>query len=74
MSTRLSNNFYSHEFRCSCGCGSEEVHPDLVKLLQGIRDAVGEGIKVTSDNRCKSHNESIPGAAKNAWHVPRPNP
>lgn len=70
MSTRLSPNFWAHEFRCSCGCGDESVSPVLVSLLQSIRDKSGP-LKISSGVRCKASNAKLEGAAKNSWHVPR---
>lgn len=70
MSKRLSPNFHSQEFRCSCGCGAEEVSQALVNLLQSIRDQVGP-LRITSGVRCAESNAKLDGAAKRSWHVPR---
>lgn len=70
MSVLLSKNFSSHEFRCPCGCGSEEVHPKLIEILQKIRDQVGP-LRISSGNRCQEHNSGITGAARRSMHIPR---
>ena len=70
MSVRLSPNFWSHEFRCSCGCGAEEVSPVLINILQALRDKTGP-LLISSGVRCKASNARTEGAAKHSWHVPR---
>ena len=70
MSIRLSKNFTSQEFRCPCGCGSDEVHPKLIEILQKIRDQTGP-LRVNSGNRCLEYNASIAGAARRSMHIPR---
>jgi hypothetical protein len=71
MSIQLSPNFWSDEFRCPCGCDSSNVHPGLVRILQALRDAVGEPLRISSGNRCAQYNETIEGAARRSWHIPR---
>lgn len=63
---KLSKNFTSDEFLCSCGCGSEEVSPILIIELQRLRNWVGEPIYITSGVRCKAFNAKIGGHPKSA--------
>jgi len=65
----LSRNFKKSEFRCGCGrCPEIPPHPDLVNMLQRVRDAIREPIKITSGIRCKDWNRSI-GGAENSPHL-----
>ena len=58
--TRLSENFTSEEFECSC-CGETLISPTLILKLQSLRDLVGEPIYVASGYRCPQHNKSVGG-------------
>lgn len=60
----LTANFSRHEFRCKCGCGFDDVSPDLVKGLQQLRDLCGRPVIVNSACRCPEHNRRVGGAAK----------
>jgi uncharacterized protein YcbK (DUF882 family) len=59
VSTKLSTNFWSHEFECKCGCGFDEINQDLVNLLQLVRDHFGKTVHVNSGCRCIPYNRSI---------------
>ncbi len=71
---RLSANFDSSEFRCSCfNCtyleGPDKFpHPELVHVLQWLRVRVGASIHINSSWRCKEHNSDV-GGAKNSQHL-----
>jgi uncharacterized protein YcbK (DUF882 family) len=65
--TRLSNNFSTHEFECSC-CGDTKINMELVNLLQEMRDELGEVIHITSSYRCPEHNAEV-GGAKKSQHL-----
>ena len=65
---RLSANFDSKEFRCSCGCGKLLVDERLVQALQELRDLVKVPIIITSGYRCPEYNEKI-GGAKRSRHT-----
>ena len=70
----LTRNFSRSEFACKCGCGFDEIKPELVKQLQRFRDLlwIRTGIEVpvtvTCGCRCDLHNEAI-GGAKNSYHT-----
>lgn len=69
---RLSANFARAEFACrgvECCGGSAPVHPDLITLIQDIRDAVGVPICITSGFRCRTHNARTKGAAPDSYHT-----
>jgi uncharacterized protein YcbK (DUF882 family) len=64
--------FFKHrEFACNCNqCGPADVDDALVALLDLIRDAVGQPIKITSGTRCIDYNKASSGA-KRSFHLPR---
>lgn len=70
---KLSKNFKSTEFDChGNGCCSEtKVAPDLVVLLQDIRDHFGKPITITSGYRCPTHNSRV-SRSKNSYHTRGP--
>jgi len=74
MAKAISKNFLSNEFDCQCSppCNTEfTVDSQLIKILQAIRDAIGQPLRVSSGVRCAVRNKATPGAAKRSFHVPR---
>ena len=62
---KLSTHFDSAEFDCKCcGKGGDKVNPKLIKLLEAIREKVGEPVYVTSGYRCEAHNKAVGGKPK----------
>ena len=64
--------FTRAEFRCPCGkCGGFPVEPDenLVRLADQVREHFGAPVMVSSGVRCQTHNDELPGSAKNSYHV-----
>ena len=71
MANQLSRNFFLSEFQCKCNCGIDfVVDPKLVRLLQEVRNSVGQGIIISSGARCPEHNKAVHGSKK-SWHIPR---
>ena len=60
-SDRLTENFRRSEFACRCGCGFDRVAPELVELLQMVRDRFCAPVTITSGCRCSRHNAAIGG-------------
>jgi zinc D-Ala-D-Ala carboxypeptidase len=58
---RLSPSFMLREFASKDGADRVLVHPDLVLLVQAIRDHFGP-VAINSGYRTPSHNKSIGGA------------
>jgi len=74
MGRVLSRNFHYSEFACRCDPPCEtkfKVDPHLIHALQGVRDAIGIPLRVSSGCRCYKRNKLTPGAAKRSFHVPR---
>ena len=59
---KLSANFRSDEFSCSCGCGYQTPDPALVAALQALRDSLACPVVITSGCRCAAYNAQIQGA------------
>ena len=49
-----SKNFKSEELACSC-CGEEHIQQWALDKLQGVRNAVGRPLIITSAYRCENH-------------------
>lgn len=64
---RLSEHFQASEFACNC-CGMVLVHPELVRKLEGLRNAVGEPVYITSGYRCIGFNKAVSGV-ENSYHM-----
>lgn len=64
----LSQNFSRREFACKCGCGKDDISPELVDICQAIRDYIGVPLCVNSGCRCEKHNAKV-GGVKNSYHV-----
>lgn len=67
---RLSANFTTDEGRCRCGCGlgadAAEYPPEVVNLVQGMRDIKGGPLWVNSWFRCQRHNAAVGGVESSA--------
>ena len=59
----ITENFRRAEFACPC-CGLDSIDPDLVYLLQELRDYLDRPIIVTSGCRCAEHNSAVGGSTK----------
>jgi uncharacterized protein YcbK (DUF882 family) len=68
----LSTNFSASEFACKCGCeyGTRDgdVSPELLCLLEHIREEYGKPIYLTSGCRCAMWNASV-GGVHNSAHT-----
>ena len=64
----LSKNFSRREFACHCGCGRDNVSPELVAALQQLRDLAEVPVAVVSGCRCPAHNRAVVGA-NNSQHL-----
>lgn len=68
--------FTRKEFRCTCGkCGGFPVEPqeEMVLAVDEFRHRLGVPVYIVDQGgsgvRCKEHNDSLPGAAKNSQHL-----
>ena len=62
---QLSKHFDRKEFVCKCGCGFSTVDAELVRVLENVREVLGNlPITINSGCRCKSYNKKVGGAPK----------
>jgi len=61
--------FKPAEFACRCGCGLQQIDPELVKKLEAARALINRPIIITSGTRCPEHNARIGGAIRSAHLV-----
>jgi hypothetical protein len=67
---QLSRNFTEAEFRCR-GTGTLPpggMDPELIRVLQAIRDHYGVPVTINSGFRSASHNAAV-GGARNSQHL-----
>ena len=69
----LSANWSKHEFECKgCECRTAfHISLGQIKLLQKLREQIGETLICTSGLRCKLKNDRTPGASSNSYHLLR---
>lgn len=61
-------NFTAAEMECRCGCGALP-DPQLMDVLQMLRDLVGAACAVSSGARCAAHNEAVSDTGPNGPHT-----
>ena len=62
----LTENFNRVEFACKCGCGFDDINPEVVEICEAIREAIGHGFTPNSACRCAKHNMLIKGSLNSA--------
>lgn len=65
--TKLSSNFKVKEFACNDGSDVIFVSPELVNVLQKIREHFGKAVNINSGYRTTSYNSKV-GGAKYSQH------
>ena len=63
----LSANFSLSEFACAC-CGQADPHPELIDVLELVREHFAAAITITSGYRCPDYNYQV-GGAGNSQHL-----
>ncbi len=64
----MSKYFKPEEFTCKCGCGLNNVDPQLVELLEAAREIAGIPFVINSGCRCEEHNKNV-GGTENSTHI-----
>ena len=68
----LSKHFKKREFACKDGCGlglaDGDVNPELVEVLEDVREHFGRPVVINSGLRCQTHNKRV-GGAKKSQHL-----
>ena len=61
----LSAHFSKKEFACHCGCGFNQVKPELISKLEKFRELCGnKPMTINSGCRCEKRNKAVGGAQK----------
>lgn len=66
---KLSANFKVREFACADGTDIVLIAPDLVILLQAVRDHFGKPVNINSGYRTVQHNKKLANAASDSEHT-----
>ena len=71
MADMITANFSVNEMACRCGCGTSEMDPEFMRMLQELRDQLQGPLRVSSGRRCDHHNERVSTAKnkKNGVHT-----
>lgn len=68
LSEYVSKSFKRKEFACKDGCGlglgDGDINPELIEVIQDVRDHFGEPVVISSGLRCQRHNARVGGAPK----------
>lgn len=68
LSEHVSKSFKRKEFACKDGCGlglgDGDINPELIEVIQDVRDHFGEPVVISSGLRCQTHNKRVGGAPK----------
>lgn len=59
---KLAPNFKVNEFRCKDGSDVIFIAPELVELLQKIRNRYGKAVNINSGYRTPAYNKKVGGA------------
>ena len=71
MADMITPNFSKSEMSCRCGCGTSEMEPEFMRMLQELRDQMQGPLRVSSARRCDHHNDQVSTAKnkKNGVHT-----
>ncbi len=64
--------FTDAEFQCkcgSCGLGVKAMDARLLRILDAVRESLGQPMRINSAVRCKAHNAAV-GGSQGSEHVP----
>jgi uncharacterized protein YcbK (DUF882 family) len=64
----LSKYFSRWELECKCGCGLMNIDPELLGLLDRLREKLDRPLSISSGSRCPAHNLHE-GGKKNSAHL-----
>ena len=71
MADMITANFSVKEMACRFGCGTLEMDPEFMWMLQELRDQMQGQLRVSSGRRCDHHNDVVSTAKnkKNGVHT-----
>lgn len=68
LSEYVSKSFKRKEFACKDGCGlglnDGDINPELIEVVQDVRDTFDKPVVINSGLRCEKHNKRVGGAPK----------
>jgi len=64
----MSKHFKQSEFSCRCGCGFDNINPEIIEQLEKIRNIFNKSIIITSACRCEENNKKV-GGVSNSQHL-----
>ena len=59
MADMITANFSVNEMDCRCGCGTSEMDPEFMRMLQELRDQMQGPLLVSSGRRCDHYNDAV---------------
>jgi uncharacterized protein YcbK (DUF882 family) len=64
----LSAHLSRSEFACKCGCGFDDVKPDLIEALEALRAILNVPVHLDCGCRCPKHNAEV-GGERDSFHM-----
>ena len=58
----MATYFKDDEFKCKCGCGTNNISNKLVDKLDSVRWVIDKPIVINSACRCEKHNKAVGGS------------
>ena len=65
----ITKNFSTDEMMCHCGCGTNEMDSEFMRMLQELREIAGFPFRINSARRCVNHNSKISSHKKQGIHT-----
>ena len=59
MLDMITANFSVNKMACRCGCGTAEMDPEFMRMLQELRDQMQGPFRVSSGRRCEHHYDRV---------------
>ncbi len=59
-------HFKKEEFTCNCGCGLNNIHKEVVLMLDAAREISGVPFRINCGCRCEKHNREVGGVLESA--------
>ena len=54
-------HFKKEEFTCNCGCGLNNIHKEVVLMLDAAREIAGVPFRINCGCRCEKHYREVGG-------------
>ena len=68
INEQVTPHFKRRELQCRCGCGFYDPEPEMLLLIEHVRDILGVPMYVHSACRCRRHNGAV-GGSPNSKHM-----